>query len=606
MPSNLPGTRVSALKTDIGTAHFQNESRRHEHISPNVEDWGIFKLHDKRDEFVKELEVESYERILEEHGGKLNDLLSKTLFSEQRRTKEEPWKVDPPQERRVWKKLAKMLATHSLDEDEVTTADKAAKNILQKIVYRYANEIVGHFKIPTFKFARRFLTFFFGRLLNAADGRSFKSLFSKNILLEERLLVRGYVEEVRELSKHGTVIFCPTHFSNLDSILIGYGLDRVAGLPAVSFGAGLNLYNTGYTAYFMNRLGAYRVDRRKRNPIYMTTLKAMSKLIIKNGVPSLFFPGGTRSRSGALETKLKLGLLGTVVEAQRQHYEDGKEEKVFIVPVILSYPFVLEAQFLIEQHLLKEGQDRYIKAKDSFHSLRSILKFIWGVFSKGNKITIALGRPMDVLGNRVEADGKSYSKSGRQVSTSDYFRDQHGTINRDYQRESEYTRMLGDHIVERYHADGIVLPSHLVSYAAFGMLEKTFPNNDLYALLRLPAEDFYFDRDGLHSVVEQLRDRLLLLNKEDNAKLSQELYDSPEEIVRQGIATLGNFHIDKPLRYDKEDRIVCDNFAMLHYYHNRLSTFYLKRYVNWPVKLVRDERVEDAFFSQLEAEDILD
>ena len=606
MPSNSPGTRDLAQNNTTGATHFQHESPRHEHIAPNVEDWGIFKLHDKRDEYVKELEKESYDRLVEQHGGKLDDLLSKTLFSEQRRTKEEPWKVDPPKERKTWKKLAKMLATHSLDEDEVTTADKAARNILQKVVHRYADEIVGHFKIPTFKFARRFLTFFFGRLLNAADGRSFKSLFSKNILLEERLLVKGYVEEVRELSKHGTVVFCPTHFSNLDSILIGYAMDQVAGLPAVSFGAGLNLYNTGYTAYFMNRLGAYRVDRRKRNPIYMTTLKMMSKLIIQHGVPSLFFPGGTRSRSGALETKLKLGLLGTAVEDQRQKYEDGTPGKIFIVPVILSYPFVLEAQFLIEQHLLKEGQDRYIKASDSFHSLRSILKFIWGVFSKGNKITIALGRPMDVLGNRVAADGKSYSNSGRQVSTRDYFRDQHGEVNRDYQRESEYTRMLGARIVARYHADGIVLPSHLVSYAAFGMLENTFPNNDLYALLRLPAEDFYFERESLHVVVGQLRDHLLLLSKEDRTKLSAELYDSPEEIVRKGIETLGNFHIDKPLRYDKSNRIVCDNFAMLHYYHNRLSTFSLKRKVEWPVKLVRDERVDDAFFSELEADDILD
>ena len=202
------------------------------------------------------------------------------MFSEQMRTKEEPWKVDPPKERRYWKKLAKMLATRSLDEDEMTSADKAARNILGKVVHRYADEIVGHFKIPTFKFARRFLAFFFGRLLNAADGRSFRSLFSKRIQLEERLLVRGYVEHVRELSQKGTIVFVPTHFSNLDSILIGYAMDQVAGLPAVSFGAGLNLYNTGYTAYFMNRLGAYRVDRRKRNPIYMTTLKTMSKLII--------------------------------------------------------------------------------------------------------------------------------------------------------------------------------------------------------------------------------------------------------------------------------------------------------------------------------------
>lgn len=593
-----------AKNDTLNASTFEREGRTRDHVSPNVEDWAIYRLHDKREAFVKELEDASRERLLEEHGKNLDELLSKTLFSEQERTKEEPWKVDPPQERRFWKRLAKMLATKSLDEAEESTADRAARKILDKVLHRYADEIVGHFKIPTFRFARRFLTFFFGRLLNAADGRSFTSLFSKKRLLEEKLLVRGYVEQVRELSKKGTVVFVPTHFSNLDSILIGYAMDQVAGLPAVSFGAGLNLYNTGYTAYFMNRLGAYRVDRRKRNPVYMTTLKLFSKLIIQKGVPSLFFPGGTRSRSGTLETKLKLGLLGTAIEAQRTRYQENRDDKVFLIPVVLSYPFVLEAQFLIEQNLRKEGQDRYIKAKDSFHSLRSILKFVWGVFSKGNQITISLGRPMDVLGNRVDNDGKSYGKSGRPVSTREYFRDQYGDINRDYQRESEYTRMLGERIVERYHADGIVLPGHLVAYAAWGMVEKTFSGSDVYTLLRLPPEDFYFHREALYDVVGQLRDQLLQLEKEDRAKVAPELYDSPESIVRHALNAVGNFHINKPLTTDGKDRLVSESFSLLLYYHNRLSTFRLKRKVTWPVDLLGDERVDSGFFSGLEAEDI--
>ncbi|MBC6993969.1 1-acyl-sn-glycerol-3-phosphate acyltransferase [Neolewinella lacunae] len=572
------------------SATFQHEGKRYPHTAPEIHSWAINQLHEDRADFVRELEAATTERILEEHGRDLNGLLSKTLFAEQQRTKDEPWKVDPPQERRYWKRLAKMLATRSLDENEPTTAENATRTILGRVVHRYADEIVGHFKIPTFKFARRFLTFFFGRLLNAADGRSFRSLFSKKILLQEKLLVRGYVDQVRELSQRGTVVMVPTHFSNLDSILIGYAMDQVAGLPAMSFGAGLNLYNTGYTAYFMNRLGAYRVDRRKQNPIYMTALKTFSRLIIQRGVPSLFFPGGTRSRSGALETKLKLGLLGTAVEAQRGRYQDGRNDKVFIVPVILSYPFVLEGQFLIEQHLRKEGQDRYIKAQDSFHSLRSILKFVWGVFSKGNRITITLGQPLDVLGNRVEADGKSYSKNGHQVSTREYFRDQFGKINKDYQRENEYTRMLGEKIVERYHADGIVLASHLVSYAAFGMLEKAFPGHDLYALLRLPPEDFYFDQEALYDVVAQLRDLLVAMSLEDRTKIAPEIYESPAAIVGHGIDSMGTFHIDKPLYRDRKGRIVCDNFALLYYYHNRLSTFKLNRRLKYPALLLIDER----------------
>lgn len=599
----MSDTFSSIPKPPPADAAFEHEGRERAHISPNIEDWAIFKLHDDRENFVEELKENSYQRLLEEHGKQLDELLSKTLFSEQQRTKEEPWKVDPPQERRYWKRLAKMLATKSLDEKEQTTADLVAKGLLQKVVHRYADEIVGHFKIPTFKFARRFLTFFFGRLLNAADGRSFRSLFSKRILLQEKLIVRGYVDQVRELSKKGTVVFVPTHFSNLDSILIGYAMDQVAGLPAVSFGAGLNLYNTGYTAYFMNRLGAYRVDRRKRNPIYMTTLKLFSKLIIEKGVPSLFFPGGTRSRSGTLETKLKLGLLGTAVEAQRTRYQQERDDKVFLVPVILSYPFVLEAQFLIEQHLKKVGQDRYIKAKDSFHSLRSILKFVWGVFSKGNQITIALGQPMDVLGNRVDVDGKSYAESGRRVSTREYFRDQHGNINQDYQRESEYTRMLGSRIVKRYHADGIILPSHLVTYAAWAMVEQAFPNNDLYALLRLPNEDFYFHKDALEEVVGQLRDQLLALAQKDKAKVSPELFESPESIIRHGLGAVGNFHINKPLTTDRNGRIISESFALLHYYHNRLSTFKLKKKVNWPAALLGDERVDSGYFGGLDSDD---
>ncbi len=583
---------MSAVITDTKpitpTPAFEHAGKRYPHIAPDLEQWDIFRLHEDRPAFVKELDEATYERLLEEHGGELKDLLSKTLFSEQNRTKEEPWKVDPRKERSYWKRLAKMLATRSLDEEETTTADDAARKILRRVVHRYSEEIVGRFRLGTFRFARRFLTFFFGRLLNAADGRSFRSLFSKRILLEEKLLVRGYVEQVRQLSKVGTVVFVPTHFSNLDSILIGYALDQVAGLPAMSFGAGLNLYNTGYTAYFMNRLGAYRVDRRKRNMVYITALKMFSKLIIQRGVPSLFFPGGTRSRSGALETSLKLGLLGTAVEAQRSRYQESRDDKVFIVPVVLSYPFVLEAQYLIEQHLRKEGQDRYIKSKDSFHSLRSILKFIWGVFSKGNEITISLGRPMDVLGNRVEADGRSYSKSGRHVSTREYFRDQFGTINKDYQRESEYTRMLGEKIVERYHADGIILPSHLASYAAFALLERANIGTDLYGILRIPAEEFYFDIDALHGVIGQLRDRLLSMSNEDRAKVSPELYESPENILRHAIDSVGNFHIHKPLRYNGRGHIVSDSFAMLYYYHNRLSTFNLKGKLNYPKAVMHE------------------
>ena len=319
-------------------------------VIPNIEDWPIYKLHQNRDAIVKELEEFTLDRLMKKPTNQLSDMIARAIYMERIRIKEEPWKVDPPDEKVFWKKIRKNLVKTSLDKDE-NEAREANEQILRKIINRYSEEIVGAFRIPTFKFARKFLTLFFNRLLNTAASRNLRRFYSGSHQIHERLKVYGEIESIRSLMTKGTVVVVPTHFSNLDSIMIGYAMDTIMGLPSFTYGAGLNLYNTGYTAYYMNRLGLYRVDRRKKNAIYLETLKAMSNLSIRHGTNNLFFPGGTRSRSGALETKLKLGLLGTAVEAQRILYEQGKDNKVFIVPLIIGYHFVLEAEYLIEQHL---------------------------------------------------------------------------------------------------------------------------------------------------------------------------------------------------------------------------------------------------------------
>jgi glycerol-3-phosphate O-acyltransferase len=569
-------------------------SERLPHVFPDIEDWPIYQLSEDRKNFVAEIDAFTYQRIRDHYGEGLPNLLAKTIYLETTRTKEEPWKVDPPKERQWWKRLGRRLALKSLDRSREESL-AAAETILQRVIHRYSEEIVGTFRIRWFLFARRFLTFFFGRLLNTASGRTISSLFGTKFRLGDKLVVTGQVEAVRELTKHGTVVIVPTHFSNLDSILIGYALDTFAGLPSFSYGAGLNLYNTGYTAFFMNRLGAYRVDRRKKNEIYLETLKAMSNLSIQRGVNSLFFPGGTRSRSGRLATRLKLGLLGTAVEAQRALYQRGQNQKVFIVPLILSYPFVLEAQFLIEQHLKREGRERYLKAQDNFHSFRSILKFAWGILSKGNDITLAFGQPMDILGNRVDPQGRSYDHRGRHISLREYFRAEDGNINTDLQRESEYTKLLAQRIVERFHRDNVVITSHLVSYAAYKMLEHDHQNLDLYGLLRLPPEEFVFNRVTLHEVVNQLRQVLMDWQQRGEIQLSEALSTSDtDSIIERGIKKLGNFHIDMPLRFDRRGRIVSDSFTVLYYYHNRLSTYDLERHINFKPDLVLMEPAEIA------------
>ena len=536
-------------------------------------------MHAQRRPFVDELEEFTFQQLAATNQD-LSDLVAKTVYQERIRIKEEPWRIDPPNERQFWNRIRKKLAKKGLDGNDADTRETNV-NLLQRIIHRYSEEIIGTFNKKTFLFARKFLSFFFNRMFNtAADRRIFSSIrgSSKEKMLE-RFKVVGHVEMVRELAKRGTVVLVPTHSSNLDSLLISYALDMKVGVPMFIYGAGLNLYNTGYTAYFLNRLGPYRVDRRKKNPVYLATLKNASQLAIEYGTHSIFYPGGTRSRSGELERHLKMGLLGTAVSAQRANYERNKDQKIFIVPLILSYHVVLEAKPLIEQHLQRTGQEQYIKKREGY-GLRKLLRFAWKFFREGSEITLSFGKPMDVLGNFVDGEGVSYDRWKKPVEVKEYFL-KNGSINIDLQREREYTKMLADRIVTRYYKENVVLSSHLMAYCAFNLLRQSYLDLDLYGLLRLPAEDFIFDWEELKALVLQIRETLFAMNERGEIKLSPQIHWEVDELMRDGIRNAGVFHLKKPLTFNRSGALVSEDFKMLFFYHNRLENYGLLQTVNW-------------------------
>ncbi|MBL7825611.1 MAG: 1-acyl-sn-glycerol-3-phosphate acyltransferase [Saprospiraceae bacterium] len=548
-------------------------------IIERIEDWPIYLLSKDRPEFVRQIDEHTFKRISSRHRKDLADVLVKAIYQERIRIKESPWKVDPPNERSFWNRISKKLIKKSLDRDD-HQARSVNEEILQKIIHRYSEEIVGTFQISTFRFAQRFLTAFFNRIFNAAVGRSLRAMFRGRRNLYERLNVVGDVETVRELFKHGTVVVVPTHSSNLDSILVGYAMDQIMGLPSFSYGAGLNLYNFGPAAYYMNRLGAYRVDRRKKNEIYLETLKTMSRLSIERGVNSLFFPGGTRSRSGALEDDLKLGLLGTAVEAQRAMVQKEPKGKVFVVPMVICYNFVLEAPFLIEQHLQATGKENYLRLRDEGTSIRAWFRFIWRFFSTSSDIILSIGKPVDVLGNFVDAQGRSFDKYGNELDIKEYFQTRQD-ITEDRQREEEYTRLLSEKIVERYHAENVVLCSHLVAYAVFEMLLHENPKLDIFGILRLPHDDYVFPAKSVAGVIEQMQKELLRMEVAGKIKLSAELRQDPDKIVKEGVNNLGIYHAEKPLSFTRDGDVISSNFRVLYFYHNRLENYHLDRFVQW-------------------------
>jgi len=547
-------------------------------ILDGIPDWPVYQLNKSRKEFIEEVAQKAVQRIrhIRPTRKQLIDDLEATVLREQNRMKRNRWRVDPKDEDKFWAQIKKELVNISNKSPEESA--KKEDEILYKIVHRYATEIAGNFKPSKYKIARSVTKFWFSRLLNGARVKRFGGFFSNEYKLRDKIHIVGKVKMLRELAKKGTVVMVPTHFSNLDSILIGWVIHSL-GLPAFIYGAGLNLFNIKIFAYFMNSLGAYKVDRRKKNLPYLETLKMYSNLALQKGAHSLFFPGGTRSRSGMIEKQLKLGLLSTAIEAQRNIYQENPNDtrKIFVVPVTINYHFVLEAPELIEDYLQVKGQDRYFQEEDPYGSFQMI-RFMFKFFTKGSSISVAIGPGLDVMGNYVNEAGESLDSQNRPINTADYFKT-NGEITEDHQREDEYTRMLSQRVVKEYHAINRVFASHLVAFVAFQMMQKKYGKLDLFSFLRLPEEDLELEYEEFKATFKRVRKALYLMKEQGKINHASHLKGDADVVIKRGLDNVGIFHLNRPLLLNKKGKIVTQQLTLLYYYHNRLVGYDLEKFI---------------------------
>ncbi len=558
----------------------KNKNKPYKPILDGIPDWPVYQLSKNRKEFLDEVTRKSIDRILELRPTRkqLIDELEATVYREQNRIKRNRWRVDPKDDSRFWSTTKNDLVEASARINDAS--DKTHEEILKRIVDRYANEIAGNFKPNSYRLTRELLKIWFSRLLNGSRVKKFGAFFRHQYTLRDKIQIVGKVKQLRKLAKKGTVVMVPTHFSNLDSILIGWVIHSL-GLPAFIYGAGLNLFNIKIFAYFMNSLGAYKVDRRKKNLPYLETLKMYSNLAIQKGGHSLFFPGGTRSRSGLIEKQLKLGLLSTAIEAQRNLYVENPDaeevRKIFIVPVSLNYNFVLEAPDLIEDYLHAKGQDKYFPEQDKYGSVQ-LLKFLFKFFTKGSNISVSIGPALDVIGNYVDEEGHSVDNHGRLIHTKDYFISS-GQISKDKQREDEYTRMLSQKIVNEYHRINRVFASHLAAFIAFEMWQRKFPKLDLFGLLRLPEEDLEIDYNEFRETFKRVRKRIYELHDQEKVYFATHLKGKVDSVLKLGIENVGIFHLKRPLLFNKKGNIITKDLTVLYYYHNRLVGYDLEQLI---------------------------
>ena len=305
-----------------------------------------------------------------------------------------------------------------------------------------------------------------------------------------------------------------------------------------------------------------------------------SNLAIQKGAHSLFFPGGTRSRSGLIEKQLKLGLLSTAIEAQRNLYlENGTGEpgKIFVIPVTLNYHFVLEAPELIEDYLQVKGQDRYFAEQDNYGSFQ-LIKFMFKFFTKGSSISVSIGPGLDVMGNYVDDNGNSMDANGQRLNPREYFMT-NGQVTIDKQRENEYTRMLSSKVVSEYHRINRVFASHLVAFVAFEMLQRKFPKLDLFGFLRLPEEDLEIPYEEFKATFKKIRKEIYHLKEKGKVYHATHLKGQADIVIRRGLDNVGIFHLKRPLLKNKKGNIVTQDLNVLYYYHNRLVGYDLEKLI---------------------------
>ena len=545
------------------------ENKIYSHLIPEIKDWPIYKFSSNREAFIAELTEYVLSKMANSSSSSVHDILRKSIYQEQKRVKIRPWKVDPSDEKEYWSSLG----------DELESAGKAENSeleelkLLKRIINRYSEEILGHFIPKTHNFARVFLTAFFKRLYNNGWGRGHRGIWGNKKHLLSKIKIKGHIEELRAMFNLGTVVMVPTHYSNLDSIQIAYAIDTKAGLPAFSYGAGLNLYDVEVLAYYMNRLGAYRVDRRKKNPIYLETLKAMASLSLMHGLNHIFFPGGTRSRSGAIEDKLKLGLLNSVIDAQRNSFLDNKEQRIFIVPLSIGYHFVLEAESLINQHLSIVGKEKYSRQKKKKSKIGKSISFLRSLRKYDSDIYLSFGKPMDIMGNLVDIKGNSYDTRGNLVDVKSYF-SKDDVLNVDSQRESVYTKVLAERIVESFKRNNVILSSHLVAYAMFTLLEEDNAEKTLFELIKVPPKSITISLDRMVTQVENILANLKAL--ENKVTLSEEFDNvSTLDLILVGVGKVGVYHQKKVIKLKSKDTLGTEDLKLLYYYHNKVIHYNL-------------------------------
>lgn len=449
-------------------------------------------------------------------------------------------------------------------------SDADQRQLLEQMARRFVAEVVGNFDERVYRLSTTMVPTGLGVLLNAMSPKRLLSLDRFRRGLADQVSIQGETTLIRGLLDRGTLVVVPTHSSNLDSIILGYAV-YLMGIPPLLYGAGLNLFTNPLISFFMRNLGAYRVDRKKTAPVYKEVLKEYATCAAEMGYHQLFFPGGTRSRSGQVEQRLKKGLMGTAVRAYvSNQIADKARPNIYIVPCTLSYKLVLEAETLIGDYLSDAGKARFIIEDDEFSRPRRLANFFSNFLSLDDEIIVRFGQPMDVFGNPVDERGESIDPRGRRVDARSYI-SRDGVPHFDDQRDMEYTNELSSAIAASFLRENVLMSTNVVARALFTLLRRASPGVDLFRLMHTGGRSASFTMAELHTETEHLLQALSKLPVKPQLTELLKRGDI-QEIVNDALTHFGIYHTQAPA-VRRGDRVFHEDRKLLYYYGNRLDGY---------------------------------
>jgi len=343
-------------------------------------------------------------------------------------------------------------------------------------------------------------------------------------------------------------------------------------LPPFLYGAGLNLFSNPILGFFMRNLGAYKVDRKRKHELYLDVLKEYVCTTLEREYDHIFFPEGTRSRTGAVARKLKMGLLGCGIKSFVRNVKNNKPRpKIFIVPATFTYHITLEAESLIRQYLEDVTREDWVSYQDEAFMTQRVIEFIKRIVEMDMKVFVRFSDVFDPFGNYVDEEGNSLDPYGRPIDPVKYIL-KDGVVSEDPQRDAEYTKELASKILETYRKDTFVLSTNLSAFVIFELgMRITGEDDELKAITLMEGAEL--DIMEVLKFIDIAKQKFIQL--ENSGKIC--VIDRVKGKTARGILdtaskTFSRYHKNPPFIVSK-DKVKIKNSSLLYYYRNRLEGY---------------------------------